>query len=433
MNKLYTLFVGACVAAASCFSSHAQVRERMVVYPKGGSPVGYWVDRTDSVMFLTDEADLKVNLKVTPPTTPQAGAMHLEFDFGLDVKKVKVAFPERFMIRGDLNGMTQDQLMEAFSRMESHEFTPTGPKAELDVSGLQQGYSYYVFFYPEDEYGCAGDVKYLPFDVPAAAIEGNPQVKVDFVNIGTTSLEIKFTPNDETLGYYYLVMPVNDPNLEMMMQMMGIPDLQHYVTIFGVDFNTRKQHVGPHEIKIDGLASGTEHGVYLVLIDKNGQYTQVIDTDRATTKVLGTDKKANITLTIKEKTATSVKFVCKPDENTTVYRVAVLEKAKYDAAAVESAFKESPDEDMNIPLYAEQKTLNANGLTPNTEYVVVAMPRNLKKEWGDLTTLEFKTDNGTASASALKLEVVGGGKTLVAPTATPLELTSAKVSLELTK
>lgn len=56
MNKLYTLFVGACVAAASCFSSHAQVRERMVVYPKGGSPVGYWVDRTDSVMFLTDEA-----------------------------------------------------------------------------------------------------------------------------------------------------------------------------------------------------------------------------------------------------------------------------------------------------------------------------------------------------------------------------------------
>lgn len=50
MNKLYTLFVGACVAAASCFSSHAQVRERMVVYPKGGSPVGYWVDRTDSVI-----------------------------------------------------------------------------------------------------------------------------------------------------------------------------------------------------------------------------------------------------------------------------------------------------------------------------------------------------------------------------------------------
>ena len=24
MNKLYTLFVGACVAAASCFSSHAK-------------------------------------------------------------------------------------------------------------------------------------------------------------------------------------------------------------------------------------------------------------------------------------------------------------------------------------------------------------------------------------------------------------------------
>ena len=61
------------------------------------------------------------------------------------------------------------------------------------------------------------------------------------------------------------------------------------------------------------------------------------------------------------------------------------------------------------------------------------MPRNLKKEWGDLVTLEFKTDNGTASASALKLEVVGGGKTFVAPTVTPLEMTSAKVSLELTK
>ena len=173
--------------------------------------------------------------------------------------------------------------------------------------------------------------------------------------------------------------------------------------------------------------------MYLVVVDKNGQYSEVSDSDRATTKVLGTEQKAHITLTLKEKTANSAKFVCKPDENTTVYRVAVLEKAKYNQEVVENAFKETPDEDMNLPLFAEEKTLNANGLTPNTDHIVVAMPRNLKKEWGDLVTLEFKTDEGAAPGSALKLEVVGGGKAFVAPTATPLEMTSAKVSLELTK
>ena len=433
MKNLYTLFIGACVAAASCFSSHAQVRERMVVYPKGGAPVGYWVDRTDSVMFLTDMPDLTTTLKITEPTTPTPGGMHLEFTMGLDVKKVKIAFPERFMFRGDINKLTQEQLMAAFDRMEVNEFAPSGPKMEFDLSGLQQGYSYYAIFYVLDEYGCAGDIQFMPFDVPAAAITGNPQVKVDFLKVGATSLEIKLTPNDETLGYYYLVMPVEDPNREMMMQMMGIPDLQHCVTLFGVDFQTRRQHVGTSEIKVDGLASGTEHAVYLVAIDQKGQYTKVIDTNRVTTKVLGTEQKAHITLSVKEKTANMAKIVCTPDENTTVYRVAVLEKAKYDAAAVESAFKESPDEDMNIPLYAEQKTLNANGLTPNTDYVIVAMPRNLKKEWGDLTTLEFKTDAGATQRAPFSLQVVDGAKEVVLPTATSLEMTSAKVALELTK
>lgn len=433
MNRLYTFFVGACVAAASCFSSHAQVRERMVVYPKGGSPVGYWVDHTDSVMFLTDMPDLNASLKITEPATPTVGGMHLEFDFGLDVKKVRVAFPEQFQFRGGIDGMTQDQLMDAFSRMESHWVTPNGPKMEFNLTGLQQGYSYYAIFYGQDEYGCPGEVKYVPFEVPKAALVGNPKVKVEFTNIGSTSLKIKFTPNDDVLGYFYLVMPVDDPNREMLMQMMGIPDLKHYVTIFGVDFDTKKPHVGEEEKEIKDLASGTEHGVYLVVVDKNGQYSEVSDSDRATTKVLGTDKKANITLTLKEKTANSAKFVCKPDENTTVYRVAVLEKAKYNREVIENAFKETPDEDMNLPLFAEEKTLNANGLTPNTDHIVVAMPRNLKKEWGDLVTLEFKTDEGAAPGSALKLEVVGGGKTFAAPTATPLEITSTKVSLELTK
>ena len=177
MNRLYTFFVGACVAAASCFSSHAQVRERMVVYPKGGFPGGYWVDHTDSVMFLTDMPDLNASLKITEPATPTVGGMHLEFDFGLDVKKARVAFPEQFQFRGGIDGMTQDQLMDAFSRMESHWVTPNGPKMEFNLTGLQQGYSYYAIFYGQDEYGCPGEVKYVPFEVPKAALVGAPKLE----------------------------------------------------------------------------------------------------------------------------------------------------------------------------------------------------------------------------------------------------------------
>lgn len=272
MNKLYTLFVGACVAVASCFTSHAQVRERMIVYPKGGTPVGYWVDHTDSVMFLSDMPDLKAEVKVTEPATPKAGAMHLEMNFGIDVKKARITFPEQYVFPNGLKEMKQDELFAAFSRMEAHDINVNAPKMEFDLSGLQQGYKYYALIYGIDEYGCPGEIKYVPFEVPATKLAGAPKMKVEFPTVGATNLKIKVEPNEDVAGYFFLVMLVNDPNREMMMKMMRIPDLKHYVTRFGIDFKTQKAHVGAKGTEIKDLASGQEYAVYLVLVDKNGQY-----------------------------------------------------------------------------------------------------------------------------------------------------------------
>ncbi len=89
MKKLYTLLSGLCLTLASTFALNAQeaVRERMIIYPKNGTPIGYWVDKTESVKFLTDTPDLGVNVTVSDPQAPKAGVRHLTIDFGVDVKK----------------------------------------------------------------------------------------------------------------------------------------------------------------------------------------------------------------------------------------------------------------------------------------------------------------------------------------------------------
>ncbi len=436
MKKLYTLLSSLCLTLVSTFALNAQeaVRERMIIYPKNGTPIGYWVDKTESVKFLTDTPDLGVNVTVSDPQAPKAGVRHLTIDFGVDVKKAKITFVEQFIFRGEIEKHTQEQLQRAFTMSQVHEIVPTGPKMEFDVSGLQQSYKYYALYYGLDEFGCASDIKFTPFEVPAAAPAGSPKITVAFPEITATKVKIKFTPNEDVSGYYFLVMPVEDPSREMMMKMMGIPDLKHYVQQFGYDFATHKEHKGTKESEVKDLASGVEYGVFLVLIDKEGQFGDVISTDKFTTKNLGTEKKANIVIEVAETTSNGVSILCKPDENTNSYRVCVAEKAKYNKAEVEKLLKEAPEMDLNFPFFSEQQKVSTGGLTPETEYLAIAMPRNAKKEWGDIVTVDFKTTAAATTTPAPQAKAINGLIPLQRDLASnSTEESAAKVMLQLSK
>lgn len=411
MKKLYTLLSGLCLTLASTFALNAQevVRERMIIYPKNGAPVGHWVDKTESVKFLTDAPDLNMTLAVSDPAEPKAGARRLIFDFGVDVKLAKVTFVEQFRFRGGIENMTQDQLQQVFAQSQVHDIVPSGPKMEFDLTGLQQGYKYYALFFGKDEFGCAGEIKYVAFDIPEAKQKGNPSMDVKF-EAGASSVKIKFTPNSDVKGYYFLVGPTEDPSMESVMKMMGIPDLKHYVEAFGTDFytNPRTYHKGAKETEVKGLSSGVEHTLYLLLMDQDGQLGDVIVTNKFTTKTLGTELKANIEISVVEATSNGVSILCKPDENTHSYRVCVVEKAKYDKEKVEEYLKTAPEEDFNIPFFQEEQSVSAGGLTADTDHIVIALPRNAKKEWGDLVTIEFKTKEAENPASVTQVKSTNG-------------------------
>lgn len=437
MKKLYTLLSSLCLALASTFALNAQEesRERMVVYQKNGTPVGFWVNKTESVKFLTDAPDLNMTLAVSDPAEPKAGARRLVFDFGVDVKLAKVTFVEQFRFRGGIENMTQDQLQQVFAQSQVHDIVPSGPKMEFDLTGLQQGYKYYALFFGKDEFGCAGEIKYVAFDIPEAKQKGNPSMDVKF-EAGASSVKIKFTPNSDVKGYYFLVGPTEDPSMESVMKMMGIPDLKHYVEAFGTDFytNPRTYHKGAKETEVKGLSSGVEHTLYLLLMDQDGQLGDVIVTNKFTTKTLGTELKANIEISVVEATSNGVSILCKPDENTHSYRVCIAEKAKYNKAEVEKLLKEAPEMDPNFPFFSEQQKVSTGGLTPETEYLAIAMPRNAKKEWGDIVTVDFKTTAAATTTPAPQAKAINGLIPLQRDLASnSTEESAAKVMLQLSK
>lgn len=368
----------------------AQSNERMLIYSKSGEVFPYRAEHIDSIKFLTDDVDLALNPTVTPHENGKTGWMKLKVGkIGDGVKSIKVILPESFMI-SSMNDMQCLRLFtpEMAARMGVQIFNVEGDK-EYDLSGMQQGYTYTALFLPYDEVGCPGNVKRVEFTVPKGKLAGEPKIEVEFTDITETGYTATLRPNADVDGYFFLNDLTDATARDQMMQMMHIPDLKHYIVLYGADFQTGKPHKEAEASKMTGFKPGTSYSVFVVLKDKDGQYSDVQEF-KVTTKKKGTSETAKVKVEVKEVTKTTATILNTPDENTSSYREMIYKKADYNEEEMIKFLKDTP-ETMKLPFRTEAFTSAWNDLEPGTEYYALAIAQNADGKWGPLTKVEFKT------------------------------------------
>ena len=297
--------------------------------------------------------------------------------------------PESFMI-SSMNDMQCLRLFtpEMAARMGVQIFNVEGDK-EYDLSGMQQGYTYTALFLPYDEVGCPGNVKRVEFTVPKGKLAGDPKIEVEFTDITETGYTATLRPNADVDGYFFLNDLTDATARDQMMQMMHIPDLKHYIVLYGADFQTGKPHKEAEASKMTGFKPGTSYSVFVVLKDKDGQYSDVQEF-KVTTKKKGTSETAKVKVEVKEVTKTTATILNTPDENTSSYREMIYKKADYNEEEMIKFLKDTP-ETMKLPFRTEAFTSAWNDLEPGTEYYALAIAQNADGKWGPLTKVEFKT------------------------------------------
>lgn len=391
MKRIYTLFIVTLAVFASALMATAQVKERMIIYPKTGDPYGIRVDHTDSIMFLTDQVDLTSSM-TTSPLSGVTGGVKLNVTVGKDVKKICMAFPEKHLVPENLS---ENELIKLVSRLPEKSvyrvnmLDPNVRTTSFELKGMQQGYSYIGIIYAMDQYGCIGPVSNQAFQVAKGPLKGNPQVGVTFSNITQREFTVALKPNGDCAGYYYLLTMKGDPGIEETMKMMHIPDMMHYVVAFGADFRTRKPHVGNKEQTFNSLRPGKEYVINVVMVDADGQMSELIE-HKVQTQKAGTSETSTITVTVDNVTSTKATVKCKPDANTSEYRYFVMEKDKYTEEFAMDFIKNTP-ENINLPFEFGDSEFTWSELTPNTSYYAIAMGMNADNQWGTLTKVEFKT------------------------------------------
>ncbi len=368
----------------------AQSNERMLIYSKSGEILPYRVEHIDSIKFLTDDVNLTLNPTITPHPDGTTGKMKLKVgDVGGDVRSIKVILPESFMI-AKMNDMQCLRLFtpEMAASMGVQIFNVEGGK-EYDLAGMQQGYDYTALFLPYDEFGCPGNVKRVEFKVPKGKLAGDPQIKVDFTDITPNGYTATLKPNADVKGYFFLNDLTDASARDQMMQMFGIPDLKHYIVLYGTDFDTRKAHEGESKSVMNDFMPGTSYSVFVVLVDKDGQYSDVQEFKVTTTKK-GTSETAHVSIEVKDITKTEATVVNTPDENTSSYRETIVEKSKYNETDMMKYLTETP-ESRELPYHSGVYTWTWPKLKPGTAYYALAIAQNADGKWGPLAKVEFTT------------------------------------------
>ncbi|WP_308554592.1 hypothetical protein [uncultured Porphyromonas sp.] len=368
----------------------AQSNERMLIYSKSGEILPYRVEHIDSIKFLTDDVNLTLNPTITPHPDGTTGKMKLKVgDVGGDVRSIKVILPESFMI-AKMNDMQCLRLFtpEMAASMGVQIFNVEGGK-EYDLAGMQQGYDYTALFLPYDEFGCPGNVKRVEFKVPKGPLAGDPQIKVDFTDITPNGYTATLKPNADVKGYFFLNDLTDASARDQMMQMFGIPDLKHYIVLYGTDFDTRKAHEGESKSVMNDFMPGTSYSVFVVLVDKDGQYSDVQEFKVTTTKK-GTSETAHVSIEVKDITKTEATVVNTPDENTSSYRETIVEKSLYNEDEMMKYLTETP-ESRELPYHSDVYTWTWGDLKPGTAYYALAIAQNADGKWGPLAKVEFTT------------------------------------------
>lgn len=207
--------------------------------------------------------------------------------------------------------------------------------------------------------------------------KSDPSVEITLGAIGTTTVEVSFTPNETCASYWIYISTAAD--MTMWSGMFGSPDA--VVHQWGIEKTGDYTHLW------QSLASGTEYTIYVSPYNDLGVFFPLQTIVFSTTSGGGTGL-AEIDVQVSEITTTSVRLIATPNDQTAVFHDGLITVAYYNeigAEAAEDYFKND-----NNPQY-ETENWTWGGLEPETAYYAIGIGQNSESEWGPASLVEFTT------------------------------------------
>lgn len=206
----------------------------------------------------------------------------------------------------------------------------------------------------------------------------DPTVEITLGEVGTTTIEATFTPN-ETCASYSILAGI-DSEMQQWMIMMG-KTLEELVKEWGIEKTTAETYTWTEMIP------NTEYTVYALPMDAEGTFFE-LQTVIAQTQPMGGTGVSIIDIQVEIVSETSVITTATPDENTAEYHYGLITKDYYDEIGADSAIQVFRND--NYPLH-EIDIWTWLDLVPNTHYYAISTGQNANGEWGETTIVPFYT------------------------------------------
>ncbi|MDO4726758.1 MAG: T9SS type A sorting domain-containing protein [Porphyromonadaceae bacterium] len=204
-----------------------------------------------------------------------------------------------------------------------------------------------------------------------------PAVDIKLNDVTSTTFTFTFTPNSTTNQYYILAMDSTEiPTWE---QRTGM-SIHRLIQMWGKKLTTTTTYTWKK------FVPNTKYIVYALANDSTNKVHQKAS---VTTKMLGGTGVAEQTVVVSEVTATTATVTNTPNSETSRYYEQIVEKSWADKVGIDSVVKFITKD--NPYVRYDVHTWVWPNLTPNTEYLAIAVGFNANNEQGTVTTVSFKT------------------------------------------
>ncbi len=234
--------------------------------------------------------------------------------------------------------------------------------------------AYYAFAIGQNAEEVWGSATLVPFTTTQRV------VGVTLGAITTTTVELSFAPTEICASYYFLISTAaNMAELSANFNM----SIQSIVRMFGI------QKTAAHDHLFTKLDAGTEYTIYVSPMNTIGDILP-IETIVFSTLLGGGSGVAQVNVQVSNITATSVRFIATPNDQTAVFHNGLITVAYYNEIGAEAAaeyFKNDGE-----PQY-QTDDWTWGDLVPETAYYALAIGKNGEGVWGPVALLEFTTQS----------------------------------------
>ncbi len=206
----------------------------------------------------------------------------------------------------------------------------------------------------------------------------SPEVEITLGEIGTTTVEATFVPNDDCASYYILMSTAAE--MEQWANMMGL-SVGELVKQWGIE------QTAEYTYTWTAMIPNTEYTVYALPLDADGNMYE-LNTVIATTESNGGTGVAVIDVEVEVLSDTEVRTVATPNEETASYHYGLITVEYFDEIGEEAAVQLIREDGYELYDVDEWTWIE---LFPNTNYYAISTGMNANNEWGETTIVPFYT------------------------------------------